>query len=666
MIERIQAEKSMFFDKIFFQNECYSILIWYRTTYICIMKKRIVSKTALFAMLLSIGLLTSCNSDDVGGNLYTFKEKLMGQYLQADTSFSEFSKLIEMTKIKGLLNSYGSYTCFAPTNTAMRTFYKLKGKHALEDFTADSLKLMAYDHIINGATIMAVDFRKGVLPVLSMSDRSLLVSFSDTNTFINKDSRIIQKDIVVHNGVIHCINKNLEPVRDGIASVISKDTTFRLFYSALEATGLVDSLLKTVDETYSLTPTQIADLEAAVNTTIASERHAPTSRKFGYTVLMESDKTMREHGITNLESMKAYAKSIYDEVYPADANIDDITNRSNSLNRFIAYHLIDKQISYTKFINDYYTAHMSRIVDLYEYIETMCPNTLMEVKFDRISQTGNRFNTNSENGNFIGIVPTNYDNQAVNGYYHELNDMLTYNTDVVRELGSKRLRFDFASIFPELTNNNMRGRPSDNAALLYRNALPKGYLDKLDCTEQTVVCYSNAHDKLMNYEGDEVFLVVQNGKLYDFTVTTPPVPAGTYEVRFGYQSNGRRGVAQFYVDGVPAGVPVNLNTLGSNVQIGWIAPGTDADDALGFQNDKMMRNRGYMKGPNSFKAVSESWYAGSSARYNGSNLRKILGIYTFPKDGPHKIMVKGLSGGQFQIDFLEFVPTNILENEDIN
>ena len=106
----------------------------------------------------------------------------------------------------------------------------------------------------------------------------------------------------------------------------------------------------------------------------------------------------------------------------------------------------------------------------------------------------------------------------------------------------------------------MRGRLSDDKAL-YRNALPPGYLDRFKCTEQTVLCYSSANDKLMNYMGDEFFIVVKNAKLYDFDVITPPVPAGTYEVRFGYQSNGRRGVAQFYVDGYPCGVPVNLNNI---------------------------------------------------------------------------------------------------------
>lgn len=309
---------------------------------------------------------------------------------------------------------------------------------------------------------------------------------------------------------------------------------------------------------------------------------------------------------------------------------------------------------------------MSKMIDLFEYIETMCPNTLLEVKIDRRTGKSNLFNTISETGKYIEIVSTNFDNDAINGVYHEINDILVYSTEVDAEISSKRLRFDFSSLFPELTNNNMRGRPSDDNNLLYRNSLPKGYLERLQCTDQTVVCYSNAHDKLMNFEGDEVFLVVQNGKLYDFVVTTPPIPAGTYEVRFGYQSNGRRGVAQFYVDGMPTGVPINLNTLGTDPLIGYVLPGDDQDDAFGYLNDKMMRNGGYMKGPNSFKAVNESWYSGSSARYNASNLRKMLGTYTFSESGHHKIAVKGLSGGQFQVDFIEFVPTSLLEQEDIN
>lgn len=630
-----------------------------------------MQKVFIKSVLLSLVFLTlttlfiSCNSDDVGENLYTFTGKMMGQYLAADTVYSEFQKLTELTKVNGLLNSYGLYTCFAPTNTAMREFYSLKGKKKLEEFTPDSLKQIVYDHLINGFVFMHNEFpRNGSLPNITMSDRYVLVTVSDQGTFINKNSEVLEKDIVVHNGVIHKIKKVLDPVRSGIVELISKNPDFSLFYEALVATGLADSLLNTIDKDYYISQATATDLENAVQTTISSERHAPRTRKFGYTVFMESNNTLAKFNITNLASMKDYAASVYDQLYPQDANITDIKDRRNSLNRFIAYHLINKQIIKSRLISDYDTNHQWKTIDLYEYIETLCPNTLIEVKLKRSSGQTNLINTLSETGEYISLT-ANTDNLAVNGVYHETDKPLVYSTEVEAELSSKRIRFDMASMFPELTNNNMRGRPSDNNNNLYRNALPPKYLDRFECTEQTVLCYSNAHDKLMNYMGDEFFIVVQSGKLYDFVITTPPIPAGTYEVRFGYQSNGRRGVAQFYVDGVPCGVPVNLNTLGTDIGIGYVLPGNDPDDKQGYQNDKMMRNLGYMKGPHSFKAINESWYAGQSARYNSSNLRKILGTYRFPEPGHHKIMVKGLSGGQFQIDFVEFVPTSLLENEDI-
>ncbi|MFM2293405.1 MAG: hypothetical protein RIS29_3218 [Bacteroidota bacterium] len=621
----------------------------------------------IVSILFSGIFLLSCNSDNVGDNYTTFTEDMMGRFIENDTSLIEFNRLMDTTKVKGLLNAYGYYTCFAPSNSAMKKFYKSKGKKSIKDFTADTLLLIAYDHIINKASIESSAFPVGRLPYSSMSDRYITASFaSNEDIYVNKTSIIISKDNLVHNGVVHIVDKVLDPVRSGVAEVISKDTLFSLFSEALSITGLADSLQLTVDASYNITDSYALELENAVQGSVASERHAPRSRRYGYTVLMESNKTMESHGIKNLADLKAYAASVYDQVYPQDAAIANVADRRNSLNRFVAYHLIDKEISYSKFVQDYYTNHQSHFMDLYEYIETMCPNTLLEVKMDWATLQPNRFNTNSETGKYISIVAGNYDNDAANGVYHEIDNMLVYSADVEAGLSSKRLRFDFASLFPELTNNNMRGRATDNN-VLYRYAIPSGYLARLKCAnDKTVVGYTTPNDKLMNYEGDEFFIAATGGNLYDFTVTTLPVPAGTYEVRFGYQSNGRRGVAQFYVDGVPTGVPVNLNTLGTDALIGYVNPGDEASDPNGYENDKMMRNRGYMKGPNSFKAIVESWYAGKSARYNSSNLRKILGTYRFSTTGKHEIMVRGLSGGQFQIDFIEFVPTSSLESEDIN
>ena len=138
-------------------------------------KKQIM--TGMVVLLSVIGIFSSCSSDDIGGNRYTFTDKMMGQYLRDSTDFSEFTTLLDTTKVMGLLNSYGAYTCFAPSNEAMKTFYLSKGKKSLKGFTLDSLKLIAYDHIISGAVVMYSNFIVGRLQNLSMSDRYLSISF---------------------------------------------------------------------------------------------------------------------------------------------------------------------------------------------------------------------------------------------------------------------------------------------------------------------------------------------------------------------------------------------------------------------------------------------------------------------------------------------------------
>ena len=78
-----------------------------------------------------------------------------------------------------------------------------------------------------------------------------------------------------------------------------------------------------------------------------------------------------------------------------------------------------------------------------------------------------------------------------------------------------------------------------------------------------------------------------------------------------------------------------------------------------------MRNRGFMKGPACFKVVQSGWSGGENARYSPAALRRIMGTYNFPEASNHILTVKGLSGGEFMFDYLEFVPTSVLESEDI-
>lgn len=634
-----------------------------------------LSKSRWFmAVVIAIMMLPAfyaCDSDKLAkDNLFTFTQQMIGQYLSDSSDFSEFTKLLDTTKVIGLLKSYGTYTCFAPTNEAMYNFYKMRGKKSLADFPADSLKIIAYDHIINGTALLNSQFVSGRLPEVAMSDRYISISYESAGTFVDKTALITTKDIELHNGIMHIVNQVLNPTHDGVVEAISKTPQFSLFYEALIETRLADSLSLIRDLSY-----ESSNYEYLVKTPIENKEWfyeiVPPARKFGYTVLVESNTTMNNNGITDLESMKRYAAQIYDELYPEDAGITDITNRRNSLNRFIAYHLINKQLSYFKFIDAYDTEHMLKNRDMYEYIETMCPNTLIEVKKDRNLGKTNILNYIRETGKSVNIKLENTDNDAVNGVFHEIDDMLVYSKAVDNELSSKRLRFDAASFFPELTNNDFRGsRYAQNTVLALYNTqslnvlLPRGYIDRIQSSEQTLVKYLPGYYKFQDYEADEIFLSAATGS-YDFTITLPPIPAGTYEVRFGYLTNGKRGVAQLYFDGVPTGVPLNLNTDATDPSIGYEKPGSVSSDPNGYENDKMMRNRGYMKGPECFKVITQGWSYGDNARLSSSILRKILGTYVFKEAGHHTLMVKGMSGGEFMLDYLEFVPTSALESEDI-
>ncbi|MFB6319371.1 fasciclin domain-containing protein [Saccharicrinis sp. FJH54] len=615
----------------------------------------------LLAVLFTAGL-SSCNSDKISQeSYYTFTGDMLGEYLAKNPDeYSEFSKLLDTTKVMGLLDAYGEYTCFAPSNEAMFNFYHSLGRNSIEEFPYDSIVKIVYDHIINGYVVTTDDFVEGRLSQKSMSDRYFSVSYGsfssgDLTIRVNTSSPILEPNIEVHNGVIHKIGEVLRPSEKLIIEAIADDPKFTMFYNALINTKLFEKLMLVEDETYN---PSLGEYKFQQNN--GNDEIFPPHRKYGYTALMESDSTFIANGLTSLDAIKAYAKEVYDKVYPEDAGITDITNPKNSFNRFIAYHLINKNLSKKKFVEDYFnTGHQIKSYDMYEYIEMMAPHTLLEARTNVSTNEYTLLNTlNDDPATAVRIVETNYDNDALNGVYHEIDKILTYNFDVASMLSSKRLRMDVASFFPEIANNNMRA-PGKIIPFI----IPYNYFDRLEFSEGTILSYLNADGRYEDYQGDELF---SRECLYDFTITTPSVPAGTYEVRFSWQPTAWRGAAQLYFDGIPCGIPLDLSLDANDPAIGHEVPGSVPSDPYGYENDKLMRNRGYMKGAASYSAVDHVWYPAANARASVKSARKILGIYTFPEPSEHTFHVKAARAGQFMMDFLEFVPVEVLEYEGID
>ena len=94
-------------------------------------KVTIINLILIFGL---IGSLSSCVEDIV--NYRTVNKEMMGDYLermQKDSSqFNEFNRLLDTTKVMGLLKAYGEYTCFAPTNAAFKAFYHTQGRTSMK------------------------------------------------------------------------------------------------------------------------------------------------------------------------------------------------------------------------------------------------------------------------------------------------------------------------------------------------------------------------------------------------------------------------------------------------------------------------------------------------------------------------------------------------------
>jgi uncharacterized surface protein with fasciclin (FAS1) repeats len=601
----------------------------------------------------------SCyDSDEVGENFYTFTGETVGSYLETHPeTYSEFVQAVEIAGLTNLLKTYNKYTCFAPTNTAMQAWYNAQEAASIEAIPDSAVRYMVYSHLIAEKTYLTSDFVEGALAATNLNSRYLVIGYrpqeETVDILINANSVITDKNIEVENGVIHAIDVVLTPSTAAISTLLANDPRLSLFAEALGKTGLADSLQQLRDETY-------VPEKSPLSFDGTSICRSPQERKIGYTIFVESDEVFKSKGIETLSQLEVYAAGVYDAMYPADAGISDPTDRRNSLNRFVAYHLIDKTVHYNNF---FYKANMAQNAVLYEFMETFCPNTIFRVSNEGGDVVINRDATRNVSGVTVQPAISGHEQDTDNGVYHLIDDILVYDGKVRTLLLNTRIRIDAASLHPELMTNGIRYEKGDNPAGVTGHAnyyrFQSGYLKNVEFSSlNTNLFYLQGNASSVwwvNYQADEMMATGQ----FDFTIRFPPVPAGTYEIRFGYTANGGRGILQFYVDGEPKGIPLNMKIGAADARIGWIADATTLDN--GQENDKMMRNRGYMKGGTTYMGGDVS-----ARQRDGANaIRRIISIETFERDEPHYLRFKSVSdnaGDAFQIDFFEFVPKNVYEN----
>lgn len=675
---------------------------------------------ALSALQMSF---VSCSDDPGAENYYTSTAEYASDFLRNRDKFSNFVRVVERSNKMHLLSTWGQYTVFAPTNEAIDLYLAGRG------WTMDSLLSHQADcdtitltHIIENAAYFTTDFSDGTYHQTNMLNRVLTIS-SDSDTlsvpgevrlamYINKSSRIINADDSVKNGVVHTMDKVIGAQNFMLPDVIGMDTTATLYYQALLATGMSDSLQRFEDFTYSVGSDSVDWTNDALVMSTASEYDNvayPKNRLFKYTAFVVQDAVLKEkYNVETLEDLRQLAASIYDDMYPDDAQYyEAMTDRRNSLNRFISYHLLNR-------IGTYYTltcvdgANSTLAVnwdrrnwDIADWYETMMPHSLMKFSFPQGSAAGlyiNRRGVQSRRDLRGVFVPgsrvyspsqVKVDQSAVNGVYHYIEDIVHYGRETQETVLDERLRFDASTLSPDFMNSGARGHYTRSnyengkygtwdATANHNNkqtclGFKAGFVENFEYDNSTHLHVRPRTLSFWSYQGDEVTIK----GIFDFTVKLPPVPAGTYELRLftcvGFSS---RGIIQAYIkkgDGnfEPCGIPFDMRPNGNSPKIGWKPDSELGDEDAIAAFDKAFRNRGWMRGPHSYyNATSEAGGTrGGQSFCNldlGRTIRKV--ITTFDTDGQtdvyFRVQQKMQSiNNEMNFDFIELCPSSVYNNE---
>jgi len=608
--------------------------------------KQIVGRIFFLSLFFAV---FSCNSDKItSDSFYTFTGETVASFCEKNPECSIFSKIINETDTYSLLSTYGHYTCFAPTDSAFAIYFQEKGI-TYDDLTLDDKKTIVYNHVIKGIVTeyTSLLFQEGALPETSMNDRYIVISYGTSPgaqlIYVDKNSLIISKDNKVHNGIVHIVDRVVEPSVIYLDAVLQSHGNFSLFSKAFELTNMQDSIQLIYDETYhNPFPGGITYITDEGGT--SQSYTVPDKKKYGYTVFAETDDVFKAAGIETLDQLVAFASKYY-----GTEDMDDYTSRNNPLNKFISYHILDRQMSTNSLVYSGPCTSPNAGDKKYEYYETMLYLRIMEIK------SGNQINTQKD-GSYVAIDESASNLDAINGFAHALKNILVYDENAMQnDVLNKRIRFDAYAIPPQLTNNNIRWQNMDNNRMSITTDYCEPYYVMNDASVLRMIASNYYHD----YQADEILIY----GWYDFTLRMPPVPPGTYEIRLGYMAESWRGIAQIFIDNQIIGIPKDLSKMGSSPDVGWVADAATSDN--GVENDKMMRNLGYMKGPNSVFSLANG---GENLRQVSQNLRIILGTFTFQDYAPHYFRVKNVERemAPFHLDYLEYVPVSYLDIEGID
>lgn len=490
-----------------------------------------------------------------------------------------------------------------------------------------------------------------------------------------------------------------------VAELLKQAPNMRIWAKLLDATGWGAKMKPDAKAEKAFAEKYKAHAGTYPNNTVSSTPFQAYRRQ-GFTLFAETDEVFNKEwgvpmpiydeatqSITNWETIKQVLNEQCGKIY-SNLKLGDLTDKDNAVNIFVATHLLNSNMqlannSAVRHATEYgYTTgeninepSTNYTVNVWDYYRTAWPQ---ESKLLKITQTPdgqfylNRFSKydNGLTGTYVetgtlqeGILAharnevdnSVYNNVALDGSYHPIDNILSFNSDYASAMKSERVRMDFTTLLPEIASNNLRGKDA---------YFPTDYFSTLtNVSPDTEIQLLYASKGWVDYQGDEL-LVTGN---YDFTLEVPAMPNdGSYELRMGYSVNEVR--AKSLLTFICEDEAGNQGTWGEPLVLDQSEPvmandgiaqkdaDLNYDETLCAENDYALHKLGYMKAPAYFHKAGDST---SPARdelgrsYNGGNMRRVLITSKMSPRKRYYIRFQSLDNSglaQLHLDYIEFVP----------
>ncbi len=238
-------------------------------------------------LLILFLLLFSCKTEPIRWEPKS-TDLVISQYVDSDDNYSEFNDLMQKTGVNSLLAVRGPFTLFLPPNSAMQAYYSEKGITSYLDLSDEQQTQLVMNHVVN-AQIESGGIGLGALREVNGIGDYLVSEFSGSDIIINKNSKIIDRDILAANGVVHIIDRVLDPVTKSVYEVLQSDPAFSIFAQGLERTNIKDTL------------------------NIISFPYGTRTARTRYTILAISDEVFHSNGINTIDDLIGYVHRMIQE-----------------------------------------------------------------------------------------------------------------------------------------------------------------------------------------------------------------------------------------------------------------------------------------------------------------------------------------------------------------